>query len=83
MKTVLATVLLLGMSLPAFAEAALDLASYDCSLPEKDQTVRGDELLKQGYQLANRARFGDVNLMMINPKSSALVNCFKRPEGAR
>ena len=78
MRAAVATALLFGSSFPGWAEKALDLARYDCSLPTEDKTVRGDDLARQGYQIANRSRFGDVNVMMIDPRSSALVNCFKR-----
>ena len=72
----------LAAPLQAVAQKAVDLAAYDCTLPTENRTLSGAELAKQGYQILNRSRFGDVNVMMSKPNSSSLVNCFKR-QGAR
>lgn len=55
-----------------------DLAAYDCTRSDSGARVPGDRLAADGFQVASRARFGDVNLMLIDPKTSVRANCFKR-----
>lgn len=62
----------------ARADEAPDLARYDCTRTDDGKTVAGDTLAASGFRIASRARFGNVNLMLADPKTSVRANCFLR-----
>ncbi len=75
--TVLATV---GcFAVPARAEEASELAGFDCTRTDDGKTIAADKLVAEGFQVIARSRFGNANLMMVEPKSSVRANCFARP----
>ena len=66
-----------------WADQAPDLAAYDCTRLDDGKTVRGDELLRSGFQIASVGRFGQPNVMMIDPTSKARANCIARGEAQK
>lgn len=67
----------------AWADQAPDLARYDCTRLDDGATQRGDDLAKAGFEIASVGRFGQPNVVMIDPKSSARANCIVRGGAAR
>jgi hypothetical protein len=63
-------------------ETTPDLATYDC-VGEDGATIAADRLAQEGFQILSLGRFGQPNVMMINPTTEVRVNCIMRPEGPK